>query len=198
MEGKLPSDVGVIVMNVTSVAILAKYIETGMPLVERCVTLDGSAVKEPKNIITPIGTPIGDLIEFGGGLKEEAGKVLYGGPMMGTPASSLDDPTIKTTGAITVLNRKDSIKKSATACIHCGKCVSNCPLHLTPVTFSKALEVTNKDERIAILEKSKVMICMECGCCSYVCPANRPLVQNNRIAKGEVREHQAYLAKLKK
>ncbi len=196
-EGKLPADVGVVVMNVTSMAILAKYIVTGMPLVSRCVTLDGSAVKEPKNIIAPIGVSIKELIEFGGGLKEAPGKVLYGGPMMGIPAASLDEPIVKTTGAITVLNRRDSIKPEATACIHCGRCIANCPLALSPITFAKALENPSKDERIAILEQSKVMICMECGCCSYVCPANRPLVQNNRIAKAELREHQAHMAKLK-
>ena len=196
-EGKLPADVGVIVMNVTSMAILAKYVHTGTPLVSRCVTLDGSAVKDPKNIIAPIGVSIRELIEFGGGLKEDAGKVLYGGPMMGIPAYSLDEPIVKTTGAITVLNRRDSIQSEPTDCIHCGRCIANCPLNLSPITFAKALSNPSKDERIATLESSKVMICMECGCCSYVCPANRPLVQNNRIAKAELREHQAQMAKLK-
>ena len=127
-EGKLPADVGVLVINVTSLSVLAKYIKTGMPLVERCVTFDGSAVTEPKNVIAPIGTSIRELAEFAGGFKDEVGKVLYGGPMMGIPVSNLDEPITKTTGGITALNIKDSKEASATACIHCGRCVEACPL----------------------------------------------------------------------
>ena len=197
-EGKLPSDVGVLVINVTSLAIIAKYISTGIPLVERCITLDGDAVKEPKNIIAPIGVSIRQLIEFGGGLREEAGKVLFGGPMMGIAACSLEEPVIKTTGAITVFTKKSSVACEETACIHCGRCVAACPLYLNPTEYSKALDLENKEDRIARLEKYKVMLCMECGCCSYVCPANRPLVQNNRLAKGELREHRAHSSMLKK
>lgn len=197
-EGKLPADVGVLVMNITSLAILAKYVETGEPLINRRVTVDGSAVADPKNVIAPIGTSIRELIEFCGGLKEEAGKVLYGGPMMGTPARSLDEPITKTTGAITALNLKDSVLGAASSCIHCGRCVASCPLRLSPVSFTKALEKENRDERIAMLDECKIMLCMECGCCSFVCPANRPLVQNNRIAKAEFREHQSHMAGLKK
>ena len=196
-EGKLPSDVGVLVINVTSLAISAKYVSTGMPLVERCVTLDGDAVKEPKNIIAPIGVSLRSLIEFGGGLRETAGKVLFGGPMMGIAACSLDEPIIKTTGAITVFTKKSSVAAEETACIHCGRCVAACPLNLNPTEYSKALDLENKEDRIGRLEKYKVMLCMECGCCSYVCPANRPLVQNNRLAKGELREHRAHSSMLK-
>jgi electron transport complex protein RnfC len=197
-EGKLPADVGVIVMNVTSLAIMSKYIETGEPLVSRRVTVDGSAIASPQNVIAPIGVSIGELIEFCGGFKEEPGKVLYGGPMMGNPAASLNEPTLKTTGAITALNRKDSILSEPSACIHCGRCEASCPFALSPVTFSKSLNLGTTEEKVDALEKSKVMLCMECGCCSYVCPANRPLIQNNRIGKAIVREHQAHISTLKK
>ena len=197
-EGKLPADVGVLVINVTSLTILAKYAECGEPLISRCVTLDGSAVAEPKNIIAPIGCSIRELVEFGGGLKNEAGKVLYGGPMMGTTAASLDEPIVKTTGAITILDRKDSLLSEPTACIHCGRCIRSCPLDLSPVAYSRALECESQEDKIAMLEKNKIMLCMECGCCSFVCPASRPLVQNNRIAKAEYREYQAAMTKLKK
>lgn len=196
-EGKLPSDVNVLVINVTTLAFIAKYISTGMPLVERCITLDGDAVKEPKNIIAPIGVSIRELIEFGGGLKGDAGKVLYGGPMMGNAACSLDEPVIKTTGAITVFTRDSSFSAEETACIHCGRCVAACPIGLNPTEYAKAIDLENKEDRIGRLEKYKVMLCMECGCCSYVCPANRPLVQNNRLAKGELREHRAHSSMLK-
>ena len=196
-EGKYPADVGVLVINVTSLAVLAEYLTTGKPLVERVVTVDGSAVKEPKNVTVPLGTSVEDLIEFAGGLKETAGKVIVGGPMMGTAIWTLAEPVTKTTGAITVLNRKDSAECEPTACIHCGRCVSACPMGLNPTAFSKALAVDNKEDRIARLEDSKVLLCMECGCCSYVCPANRPLVQNNKLAKTELREYKAHQATLK-
>ena len=197
-EGKLPADVGVIVMNVTTLALLARYVETGEPLVRRRVTVDGSAIASPKNIFAPIGTSIGELISFSGGFSGEVGKVLYGGPMMGIPAASLNEPILKTTGGITALSKKDSFLPEPSACIHCERCIRSCPLKLSPVTFAKALTLENKDERMAMLDKNKIMLCMECGCCSYVCPASRPLVQNNRIAKGEFREHLAHLAKMKK
>ena len=198
MEGKLPSDAGVIVMNVSSLAFIAKYAETGMPLVERTLTLDGSAVSEPKNITAPIGTAIGKVIEFGGGLKEEAGKVLYGGPMMGVCICNLEDPVLKTTNAITAFNKKDSAPAKETACIHCGRCVSVCPHSLNPTEFARALNVEMKEVRMEKLDAAKVMLCMECGSCSFVCPANRPLVQNNRIAKAELKDYIAYQATLTK
>ena len=197
-EGKLPSDVGVIVMNVTTVAFMAKYLKTGMPLVERSVTVDGSAIKTPKNVIAPIGTPISALVEHVGGLTERGGKILFGGPMMGQAACSLDEPITKTTGAITALNVKESTEPPVTDCIHCGRCVEACPVFLNPTIFSHALGLEGKDERVARLEEAKLGLCMECGCCSYVCPANRPLVQNNRIGKAEIREYKAHLAELAK
>ena len=196
-EGKLPADVGVLVFNVTTLATLARFVKTGMPLVEKCVTLDGTAVKSPMNIIAPVGAPISSLIEFAGGLTEEPGKVLYGGPMMGVAVCSLEEPIIKMTNAVTVLTVKDSIEKEATACIRCGRCVDACPLNLSPVDLSLALDVENTNERMALLEDLGLGVCMECGCCSYVCPANRPLVQNNRLAKAAYRDFCAHRAKLK-
>ena len=195
-EGKLPADVGVLVINVTSLATLAEYVKTGMPLVEKCVTVDGSAVKEPKNIIVPVGTPIRDALAFVGVDTEEVGKVLLGGPMMGLAACSLDEPIDKRTNALTVMTVKDSLAAEATACIHCGKCVEACPLNLNPTAFSKAL-CLSKEDKIQRLEEYRVNLCMECGCCSYVCPANRPLVQNNRLAKAELRAHKAHQSTLK-
>lgn len=194
-EGKLPADVGVLVINVTTLALLARYILTGMPLVSRTVTVDGSAVVSPKNVIAPLGTPICELLDFCG--TENLGKVLYGGPMMGIPAASQNEPTLKTTGGITALSIDDSKLKSPSACIHCGKCVEACPLYLEPDVLSRAFEYESRDERMAILDKHKVMLCMECGCCSFVCPANRPLVQNNRIGKAQLRDYKMQIEKSK-
>ena len=196
-EGKLPADVGVLVINVTTLAALGKYIKTGMPLVEKCVTVDGSAVNNPQNVIVPLGTRIGDVIEFAGGLKETPVKVIIGGPMTGSAAYSLDEPVVKTTGAILAFSNKEASGKPATACIHCGKCVEACPILLEPTAFCKALDINDRDERLARLEQLRINLCVECGCCSYVCPANRPLVESNRIAKNFVREYKAHKENLK-
>ena len=182
-EGQRLASLGYIIINVTSLAKMAEYIETGMPLVSRCLTVDGSAIKEPKNLEVPIGTRISYLVEACGGLKEEAGKVIFGGPMMGKTAYSMEQPIVKATNAIVVMNRKDAAALEPSACIHCGRCVANCPLGLNPTAYAKALEIDDKMERYALLDKEKVSLCMECGCCSYVCPAHRPLVENNREAK---------------
>ena len=192
-EGKLPADAGVVVINVTTVATIAEFVKTGMPLVEKTVTVDGSAIATPTNVTVPIGTHIGDVISFAGGTKDEIGKVLYGGPMMGVPVLSLDEPIMNTSNAITVMTRAESIKGEATACIHCGRCVSACPMGLNPTAFSKALAIESKEDKVARLEEYKIGLCMECGCCSFVCPALRPLVQNNRLAKAVVREHHEHM-----
>ena len=191
-EGKLPADVGVLVINVTTLAKIAEYITTGLPLVEKCVTVDGSAITSPMNVIAPIGTPIRDLVEFTGGLSKPAGKIIYGGPMMGVAAESLDDPIAKTTNGITVFDECGAQTSEPTACIHCGRCVRACPLGLNPIVFADSLNIDSKEDRMARLDSYKVNICMECGCCSFVCPAHRPLVQNNKIGKAELRDYKAH------
>ena len=182
MEGKLPIDAGAIVLNCTTLAAIAHYIKTGMPLVEKTVTVDGSAVKEPANIIAPIGTPLRDLYEACGGFKEEPKKVLYGGPMMGIAVPDLDQPVLKATNATLALAEKDARLPEETACIHCGKCVDACPFGLMPVELDKAFENKDCDK----LRKLKINLCVECGCCAYVCPAKRQLVESHKLAKALV------------
>ena len=190
-EGGLPSDIGCLVMNVTTLAFIAKYMETGMTLVEKRVTVDGSAIKSPMNVIVPIGTGIRELIEFTGNSTEGIGKALYGGPMMGIAVYSLDDPILKHSNAITLLNPKDAAKPATFACIHCGRCVDICPMGLTPPLYARAMKVEDKSERIARLTEAKINLCMECGCCSFACPSRRPLVETNRLAKAEIRNAQS-------
>ena len=184
-QGKLPLDVGLIVMNCTTVATIARFIKTGMPLVEKCVTVDGSAVKEPKNLIVPIGTPIGELIDSCGGFAEPVRKVLYGGPMMGVSVPDLKSPILKQTNAVIFMGEKEATPPVVTPCIKCGACISACPFSLDPTAISKAY----KSNEPQMLEKLKVDVCMECGCCSYVCPAKRNIVQRNKMAKTMLRDY---------
>lgn len=186
-EGKLPLDSGVIVINCTTLACIAEYIRTGMPLVEKCVTVDGSAVAEPKNVIAPIGTRVTDLIEFCGGFSEMPRKILSGGPMMGVALTDLSMPVLKQTNAILAFGRREATPPPETPCIQCGRCTEFCPFGLSPAEISKAYRQGDG----AGLETLKVNLCMECGCCSFVCPAKRNIVQQNKLAKGLLRKHQA-------
>ena len=186
-KGQRMASLGVIIINVYSLAKMAEYFVTGMPMVERIVTVEGSAVKEPKNLIVPIGVSVRDLTEACGGLKEEPGKILFGGAMMGKTQDSLDNVLLKATNAVVLMNRKDTQKTEAGPCIHCGRCVAVCPLGLNPAAFSRAMELEDEDKRAALLRKEQVRVCMECGCCSYVCPAHRPLAQTNNEAIGFLR-----------
>ncbi|MFV0498273.1 MAG: electron transport complex subunit RsxC [Candidatus Fimivivens sp.] len=183
-EGKLPLDVGCIVINVTTLAFISKYIETGMPLIEKCLTVDGSAVAKPGNVFAPIGTPIAKIFEFCGGYKAEPRKILYGGPMMGISVPSDEVPLLKNNNAVLAFAEKEATLAPTTACIKCGRCVGACPVGLMPATIEHAFKIKNVD----MLNELKVMLCMECGCCSFVCPAKRELVLTNKLAKSMVRE----------
>ncbi len=196
-EGKLPADVGVIVINVTSLCALAKYVETGMPLVNKCITVDGSAIDEPKNVIVPIGTSIKEVLEFVGCDFDKVGKILFGGPMMGICAQNFDEPVSKTTNALTVFDKADAEEPESTACIHCGRCVEACPVFLNPTAFAKAMGLDDNNEKMSRLDDNKVNLCIECGCCSFVCPAKRPLVQVIRLAKSALRAHMQRQKELK-
>ena len=180
--GQRLASLGVLIINVSSLAKVAQYIETGMPLVDRIVTVDGSAIKNPKNLIVPIGTRVSHLLEETG-LKAEPGKVLIGGPMLGRAVTSTEDPIIKATSAILAFNEKDSVFPEPSACIHCGRCVSKCPIGLDPTEIARALTIKDEDEKAAVLKDVAVRQCIECACCSYVCPAHRPLMEQNLQAK---------------
>ena len=181
---KLPIDVGCVVVNCTTLATIGSYLKNGMPLVEKCVTVCGGAVKNPQNVIAPIGTPIKDLFDFCGGLTEQPEKIIYGGPMMGVTVPNIEMPVLTNTNAILALTKKEAKLPKTTACIRCGACVNTCPFGLAPADISKAYDNKSVDELIELSVES----CMECGCCSFVCPANRPLVQKNKLAKQFLKE----------
>ncbi len=181
--GKLPSDVGCIVMNVTSVATLYRFITTGMPLVSKRLTVDGTAVSEPKNVIVPLGTPIRELLDFVGGIDEDADEIIMGGPMMGVDIFNPDAVVEKRNNAITVM-KEPSKKPVQTACIRCGRCAKGCPMQLYP----SAVETAINNNNIEKLKMLNINYCMECGGCSFICPANRPLTQIMRVAKATLRK----------
>lgn len=182
--GKLPSDVGVVVLNVASAAFIGRYLKTGKPLVSRSLTVDGDAISEPKNIRVPIGTPISKIIEFCGGFKGEPSKIIGGGPMMGMSLADLEVPLLKNNNAVLAFT-KDGIKeKTERACIRCGRCADVCPMNLVPTKIEKLAKL----QKVDMLVNSGTMVCMECGSCSFACPSGRPLVQYMRLAKSAVRE----------
>ena len=186
-EGKLPLDVGAIVLNCTTLKHIGAYCKTGVPLVDKCITVDGSAVRKPKNVLVPIGMSMRDVFEATGGFCKEPKKVLYGGPMMGIAVPDLDQPILKNTNAIIALAEEDATVPEPTACIHCGRCIAHCPLNLQPAELEQAY--LKKD--VEKLKELKVNICMECGCCSFGCPANRPLVQTNKLSKAMLAAYNA-------
>ena len=183
-EGQLPADVGVIAMNVATLSKLDEYLKTGMPLVEKMLTVDGGAVAEPKNVIAPIGTPIKDLMDFCGGYKSEPHKLLMGGPMMGICVYSDEYPVLKNNNAILAFDEEQSKPVKETACIRCGRCLRACPFDLAPAAMDRAYHLGDVDS----LRSLKVNLCMECGCCSYVCPAHRELAMYNKLGKRMLRE----------
>ncbi|MDR2543210.1 MAG: electron transport complex subunit RsxC [Treponema sp.] len=182
--GRLP-DVGCIVVNCTTVATFAKYIKTGHPLITKCITVDGSAVKNPKNVIAPIGTPVRDIFEYIGGLvsdgklNDNVKKVTLGGPMMGMAIPNLEIPIVKITNAIIAFSAKDAVPPEPSACIKCGRCITQCPMSLMPPYIENAFELKKPE----LLQKFKVNMCAECACCAFTCPAKRPLVQVMILSK---------------
>ncbi len=179
-----------VIINVSSFAKMAEYISTGMPLVERIVTVDGPAVRAPKNLIAPIGTRIRYLLEQTG-LTSEPGKIVIGGPMNGTAVCSVDDPIVKVANAVLVFDEKKSVLPTPSACIHCGRCIEKCPININVVAVDDAMKQKNEDKRAKALIDTGVRQCVDCGCCSYVCPAHRPLLANNQEAKWWLKQYAA-------
>lgn len=175
----LPLDVGVVVINVGTAMAVTEAITSNIPLIKRVVTVTGSGIKEPKNLLVRIGTSFKDIIDQCGGLTEDAYTVLMGGPMMGISQSTLDVPIVKATSCILVLSKKDVTEEKIYPCVKCARCVDHCPMYLMPTRLAAFSENANYSE----FEEWGGQDCIECGCCVYVCPAKIPIVQWVKLAK---------------
>ncbi len=179
-HGKLPADVGTIVMNVSTASFIGKYLATGMPLVERRITVDGDVAAHPGNFMAPVGAPTQMLVDAVGLLNDAVlGKVVAGGAMMGPAIPDLAAPLTKTSVCLSLYGEKLAVLPEANPCIRCGRCLEYCPLGLEPINISDAFEM--KD--VARLGKLHADYCFNCGSCSFVCPAKRPVTQRVGLAK---------------
>ena len=179
-EGEIPADKGVVVLNVTTVANLCRFLATGMPLTHKRITVDGPLVKNPMNLRVPIGVSVGEVLDFAGVDRAAVRKVLMGGPMMGLALDTLETPILKNNNAILVMDERTAAAPKTTACIRCGRCVEVCPMNLMPASLERAFDLEDTET----LERLKVNLCINCGSCSYVCPAKRNRAQQNQLAKG--------------
>ncbi|MCP4700799.1 MAG: electron transport complex subunit RsxC [Gammaproteobacteria bacterium] len=180
---KLPRDLEICVNNVGTVVAIADYFATGMPLIERIVTVAGPGVEKPANLIVPLGTPVREVLRFCGGLKEQTKSVIMGGPMMGMPIASLDVPMLKGSSGLLAFTKEETEIRQEYPCIRCGRCLEACPYFLNPSRLARLA----KAGRYAELEDFFVMDCMECGSCTYSCPSAIPIVQLIRMGKAELR-----------
>jgi len=185
-SGKLPMHVGTVVQNVGSIAAVAEVFETGYPLIERIVTVTGPGVRQPRNLIVPVGTKLRDVLEFCGGLTADATEVIFGGPMMGLPQPDLDVPIVKGTSGVVVLTERESARPDALPCIHCGRCLDACPVFLNPQQLGQLAQLGLYEDMAA----HHLADCMLCGSCSYVCPSNIPLSQMFALGKTGLRRQQ--------
>ncbi|MDD7341604.1 MAG: RnfABCDGE type electron transport complex subunit C [Firmicutes bacterium] len=181
---------GALIINVSSLALTAHYLKTGMPLVERIVTVDGPAVAKPMNLIAPIGTSIRELLNVTG-LKSEPGKVVVGGPMNGKAICSVDDPVVKVSNAVLAFDEKSAVLPEASACINCGRCIEKCPVGISVASVERMMKIADEEYRVKMLIDTGVRQCVDCACCSYVCPAHRPLLQINQQAKSYLKRYAA-------
>lgn len=181
-SGELPISVGAVVHNAGTAFAVYEAVQKNKPLIERVVTITGKSVKNPGNFLIRFGTPISDLIEAAGGLPDDTGKIIGGGPMMGKALNTTEVPVAKGTSGILILPKEESKRRSVKPCIRCAKCVEVCPMGLEPFLLMTLAEKAMHERS----EKEDVMDCIECGSCSYTCPSDRPLLDYIRLGKNQV------------
>lgn len=181
-SGKLPISVGAVVQNVGTTFAVYEAVQKNKPLVERVVTITGKDVKKPCNVLSRMGIPINNLIDFAGGLPESTGKVISGGPMMGKALASIEVPVTKGTSGVLIVQTLEAKRKQMRDCIRCAKCIDVCPMGLNPTLLMNLTEYSEWDHA----EKERITDCIECGSCSYTCPSDRPLLDYIRLGKSTV------------
>jgi electron transport complex protein RnfC len=182
--GELPRDLGIAVNNVGTVVAIADWFETGSPLIERILTVSGPGVVNPSNLIVPLGTPVREVLNYCGGLKDQAIELVMGGPMMGMPIASLDVPVLKGTSGILAFTKVGNSRPREYPCIRCGRCLEACPYFLNPSRLARLAKARLFEE----MNNYFVMDCVECGSCTYACPSRIPIVQLIRTAKSQLRQ----------
>ena len=182
--GELPRDLGIAVNNVGTMVAIADYFETGMPVIERIVTVSGPGIEKPSNLIVPLGTPVREVLRYCGGLKDDAMELIMGGPMMGMPIASLDVPVLKGTSGILAFTESSTRKPKEYPCIRCGRCLEACPYFLNPSRLARLSKARLFEE----MKNYAVMDCVECGSCTFACPSRIPIVQLIRTAKSQLRQ----------
>jgi electron transport complex protein RnfC len=183
-SGGLPADVGAIVHNVGTTYAIYQAVQKNKPLVERVVTVTGKSVKQPSNFLVRIGTPVIDLLIAAGGVPEDTGKIVSGGPMMGKAIADLDVPVAKGTSGILLIPKDEASRAEVYNCLHCGKCIEACPMGLEPYH----LLLMSKKGNSQRAKEEHILDCIECGSCSFVCPSNRPILDYIRLGKTQVRK----------
>ncbi|KGN81857.1 electron transport complex subunit RsxC [Porphyromonas sp. COT-290 OH860] len=181
-SGALPISAGAVVQNVGTVFAVYEAVQKNKPLVERVVTVTGKKLSNPSNFLARVGTPLSVLIEAAGGLPEDTGKIIGGGPMMGKALLGADVPVTKGTSGVLILPREESVRKPMRNCIRCAKCVNVCPMGLNPAFLMRDVQYKAWDDA----EKGYIVDCIECGSCSFTCPSSRPLLDYIRIGKQQV------------
>jgi len=181
-SGKLPIEVGCVVQNVGTAYAVYEAVQKNKPLIERVVTVTGKAIANPSNFIVRIGTPVSALLEAAGGIPDETGKVINGGPMMGKAVNSTEIPVVKGMSGLVLMPEKEAKRMKVSNCIRCAKCVSACPMGLAPYLIAQTSEIGQEE----MAESLRVLDCIECGSCSFTCPSGRPLLENIRMAKNKV------------
>jgi electron transport complex protein RnfC len=190
-SGGLPMDAGCIVQNVGTLVAIAEAFTLGKPLIDRDLTVSGGACKLPKNIRAPIGTLLSDLpVEFMDVDHDKLRKILFGGPMMGTAVPALGIPIQKNTSGIILMTAEETLADREGPCIRCGRCIKNCACRLAPVIMNQSLEAGDLDYAVT----AGLLDCIECGSCTYVCPARIKLVQRFRVGKQRLRARNAQRA----
>jgi len=182
--GELPRDLGIAVNNVGTVVAIADWFETGAPLIERILTVSGPGVVNPSNLIVPLGTPVREVLNYCGGLRDDAIELVMGGPMMGMPIASLDVPVLKGTSGILAFTKGGNFRPREYPCIRCGRCLEACPYFLNPSRLARLAKARLYEE----MQNYFVMDCVECGSCTYACPSRIPIVQLIRTAKSQLRQ----------